>query len=77
MYGAGVKAGNGSEEERAVARQFIETWELFDNELRATQLWLSGKSGCRVALEYSHDVPIRKPEVIVGEVKWVLKELDL
>jgi hypothetical protein len=77
MYEAGVKAGNGSEEERAVVRQFIETWELFDNELRAAKLQLSGKSRYRVVLEYSHDIPIRKLEVIVDEVKWVLKELDL
>lgn len=77
MYEAGVKAGNGSEEERAVVRQFIETWELFDDELRAAQLGLSGESRYRVALEYGHNVLIRKPEVIVEKVKWVLKELDL
>ena len=77
MYEAGVKAGNGSKEERAVVRQFIETWELLDDELRAAQLRLSEKSRYRVALEYGHDVPIWKPEVIVDEVKWVLKEPDL
>ena len=38
---------------------------------------LSEKSRYRVALEYGNDVSIRKPEVIVDEVKWVLKELDL
>ena len=53
MYEAGVKAGNGSEEERAVVRQFVETWELFDDELRVVQLQLLGKSRYRVALEYS------------------------
>ncbi|OCL03556.1 alpha/beta-hydrolase [Glonium stellatum] len=77
MYEAGVKAGNGSEEERAVVRWFIETWELFDDELRAAQLRLSGKSRYRVELEYGHDFPVRNPEVIVDEVKWVFKELGL
>jgi hypothetical protein len=36
--------GNGSEEQQAGARKFVEKWELFDDDLRACQLRLSGRS---------------------------------
>lgn len=41
MYEAGLKMGNGSEEQQAGARKFVEKWELFNDDMRACHLRLS------------------------------------
>ena len=76
MYEAGVKMGNGTEEQRARARSFVEKFELFDDDLRACQLRLSGRSRYRYFADCGHDVAIRRPEYISEEVKWVLEQLN-
>ena len=75
VYEAGVEAGNGTEEQRAGARKFIETWELYDDELRAAQLRLSSKCRYKHIADCGHDIAIRRPEVIAKEVRWVLDQL--
>ncbi|KAL4797714.1 alpha/beta-hydrolase [Aspergillus venezuelensis] len=75
LYDAGVKKGQGTGEERAKAKEFIETLELFDDELRFTQTRLSNSSRYRTFLEYGHDGVLRKPEIIVDEVKWILQSM--
>ena len=75
MYEAGVKMGNGTEEQRARARRFVEKFELFDDDLRACQLRLSGRSRYKQFADCGHDVPIRRPEYISEEVRWVLELL--
>jgi pimeloyl-ACP methyl ester carboxylesterase len=76
MYEAGLKMGNGSKEQQAEARKFVETWELFDDDLRACQLRLSGRSRYRQFTDCGHDVPVRRPEYISEEIKWVLEQLE-
>ncbi len=77
VYEAGIAAGNGTEEQRAGALKFIETWELYDDELRAAQLRLSSKCRYKHIADCGHDVAIRRPEVIAKEVRWVLEQLAL
>lgn len=67
--------GNGSEREREGARQFVQTWELFDDEVRGAQCALAvGKRYVRVD-DCGHDVVVRRPELVVEEVRWVLGQL--
>ncbi|MCJ1409490.1 hypothetical protein MMC19_003571 [Ptychographa xylographoides] len=75
MYEEGVKAGNGSEEQRAAARQFVEKFDLYDDELRAAQLRLSTKTRYLHVPDCGHDLPFRRPEIVVGEIKWVLEQV--
>lgn len=76
LYDAGVKAGNGTEEQRAGARKLIQTLELYDDDLRAAQLRLSSNHRYRLVPDCGHAVSILRPEVIVEEVKWVLGQLE-
>jgi hypothetical protein len=64
MYEAGLKMGNGSEEQQTGAEKFIEKWELFDNDLRACQLRLSGRSRYKQFTGCGQDVPVRRPEYV-------------
>jgi pimeloyl-ACP methyl ester carboxylesterase len=76
MYEAGLKMGNGSEEQQAGAGKFVEKWELFDDDLRACQLRLSGRSRYKQFTDCGHDVPVRRPEYVSAEIKWVLEQLE-
>ncbi|MCJ1245873.1 hypothetical protein MMC30_003077 [Trapelia coarctata] len=71
VYEKGVEMGNGTEAERRGARRFVETWELFDDELREAQCRLSGQKRYVRVGDCGHDVAIRRPEVVVEEVRWV------
>lgn len=76
MYHAGVDRGQGTEEERKVAREMIETFDLFDDEVRASQLRLSnGERRYVVRSDLGHDVVITVPEIVVEEVRWLLGRL--
>lgn len=72
IYDAGVEVGNGTEDERAGARRFIETWELFDDDLMAAQLRLSSQARYVRIEDCGHDISLRKPELVVEQVRWVL-----
>lgn len=75
IYEEGVRMGNGSEREREGARQFVQTWELFDDEVGGAQCALAvGKRYVRVD-DCGHDVVVRRPELVVEEVRWVLGQL--
>ena len=75
VYEAGVKMGNGTDEQQAGARKFVEKWELFDDDLRTCQLRLSSRNRYRQFTDCGHDVPLRRPEYIAEEVRWVLGQL--
>ena len=74
MYDSGVAKGNGTEKEREEAMEFIQRWEFFDDQVRGLQLRLSANTDYRVMKDYGHDVVIRRPEIVVGQVRWVLQE---
>ncbi|KAL4960377.1 alpha/beta fold hydrolase [Aspergillus stella-maris] len=75
LYKAGAERGQGTDEERVKAKEFIETLKLFDDEMRFSQTRLSASSRYRTFLEYGHDGVLRKPEIIVDEVKWILQSI--
>jgi hypothetical protein len=74
MYDSGVAKGNGTEKEREEAREFIQRWELFDDQVRGLQLRLSAYTDYRVMKDFGHDVVIRRPEIVADQIQWVLQE---
>jgi pimeloyl-ACP methyl ester carboxylesterase len=76
QYAAGVKAGNGTDEERQRAREFIERLELYDDHVRGSQLRLSTVTRYTLVMDLGHDGLIEKPEILIDEVKWVLERLQ-
>lgn len=76
VYKAGLKAGNGTEEQRAGARNYIHMFDLYHEELCAGQLRLSSRNRYRHIADCGHDINVRRPEIIAEEVRWVLEQLE-
>lgn len=76
LYAAGVEAGFGSEEERAMCRGLFEAWSEKDRQLLLEPLTLSRNGRALVAAESGHNVHSTNPEVIVEGVKWVLSQFN-
>ncbi|OBT63199.1 hypothetical protein VE03_07757 [Pseudogymnoascus sp. 23342-1-I1] len=75
VYRAGVERGNGTEEERRVAREAIEGADEVNDGLIEGHLILSTKGKLVFARESGHFVQLTQPDVVVGGVEWVLDEL--
>lgn len=75
LYDAGVKNGDGTEDERKVARQFIETFDLFHEQIARAQCRLSRNTEFRAFEQWGHDLPIRRPAVVVEEMKKLLERV--
>jgi pimeloyl-ACP methyl ester carboxylesterase len=76
LYDEGVRLGDGTEEERKQARFFMETFGLFHPQIAMAQCGLSRN----VVFRYSgcwehHDLPIRRPALVVEEVKMFLNRM--
>lgn len=74
LYDAGVKAGNGTQQERAAFRELLRTWEEKDKRLQMEQLSLSGNGRWVVAEESGHNVHLTQPEVVAEATRWVLDD---
>jgi pimeloyl-ACP methyl ester carboxylesterase len=74
LYAAGVKAGNGSEQDRAAFLDILKTWEEKDSRLQMEQLSLSSNSRSIVAKESGHNVHLTQPEVVAEATRWVFEE---
>lgn len=74
LYEEGVKMGNGTVEERRECKQFLETADLFNDEMRASQLCLSTCNRFRRIRDEDHSLPITNPNVLVEEVRWLLRK---
>lgn len=72
LYDAGVKNGDGTEEERRVARQFIETWRLYADQMARVQCRFSRYTTFVAYGEWGHDLPIRNPVAAAEEVRKLL-----
>lgn len=72
MYKAGVEAGNGTEEERRRFRESLDGWEEKDRGLKDELLGLSGRSRMVVLEDCGHNVQLVRPDVVAGEVDWVV-----
>ncbi|KAL5347449.1 hypothetical protein ACLOAV_007761 [Pseudogymnoascus australis] len=75
VYKAGVERGNGTEEERRIAREAIEGADEVNDRLIEEHLKLSTKGKLVLARESGHFVQITQPDVVVEGVEWVLDEL--
>ncbi|OAP55204.1 hypothetical protein AYL99_10904 [Fonsecaea erecta] len=80
MYDEGVRLGGGTQQERRGARQFIEEWKMFNYQMVKAQVDLVGSTingGIlfRELMDWGHDSPLRKPELVGDAVRWVLAEL--
>lgn len=74
LYDAGVRKGQGTEKQRADAMSFIESWEVFDDQVRAAQLRLSCCHRYAYYEEVGHDDILRRPEAYVEETRWVMEK---
>jgi hypothetical protein len=75
-YNAGVKAGNGTAEERDRYREMLDTWDKNELELQKEFLTLSDNPRFLVAVNGGHNVHMTDPGVIVDGIKWTLSNLD-
>jgi hypothetical protein len=74
LFEAGVRMGNGTDEERAAFRENLRTWDERDRGLLLGQLSLSSNGRSRIAQESGHNVHLTQPDLIADAVKWVADE---
>ena len=72
IYAAGVKAGNGTTEQREQYRKFTDSLDGLSETNQRRQLQLSKRGRMVYALESGHQVHMQQPELIADEVKWIL-----
>lgn len=72
MYDFGVAAGNGTEEERALYRKYLDRWREMDEDWQRELLRLS-RLGRYVRLHCGHNVQLLQPQNIVQEIQWVME----
>jgi pimeloyl-ACP methyl ester carboxylesterase len=73
QYTIGVGKGNGTEEQRRVAREMIDSANEKNEILQMEHLALSRNSKFRFAKESGHFIQLTEPEVVADGVKWVLR----
>jgi hypothetical protein len=71
MYDAGVAAGNGTEEERALYREYLSNWDEKDRRWQGEILRLSNFGKLVRAAHSGHNVQMVDPELVAEEIKWV------
>lgn len=77
LYAAGLKAGYGTSDQRQAFRALLDKWDGLSEELQREQLRLSSLSRWQDLSDCGHNINILRPEVIVEEVKWVLKHIEM
>jgi pimeloyl-ACP methyl ester carboxylesterase len=75
LYEAGVKKGNGAQEQRTYALDVIATADEKHKGLIKEHLKLSTKTKLIFAQKSGHFVQLTEPEIVVDGVKWLLDEL--
>jgi hypothetical protein len=75
LYDEGVRLGDGSEEEREAARGFIERWGALHGQIARAQRGLGKDVLFRYFGEWGHDLPVRRPGVVVEEVRGLLSRM--
>lgn len=74
-FDEGVRLGDGTEEEREQAKKFVLLCHLYSDQIARAQCRLSTDTVYKAFEQYGHDVPIRKPAFITGEVTEYLRRL--
>jgi pimeloyl-ACP methyl ester carboxylesterase len=76
IYDAGVKLGNGTEEQRAAAQAFIDKFGLYHEQLQRATCRLSRNTSFAYYGECGHDLPMRRPAIVVNEMKRLLERIE-
>jgi pimeloyl-ACP methyl ester carboxylesterase len=76
LYDEGVRLGDGTEQEREEARAFIERWGALHGQIARTQTDLSKDVRFVYFREWGHDLVIRKPVIVVSEVRGLLERMS-
>ncbi|TVY57345.1 Uncharacterized protein LSUE1_G009505, partial [Lachnellula suecica] len=71
MYDAGVAAGNGTEEERRLFREYLEDWDGRDHAYQHELLKLSSYGRYSRTSTSGHNIHMEEPELVAKEVRWV------
>jgi pimeloyl-ACP methyl ester carboxylesterase len=74
-YDAGVEHGDGTDEQRRVVRDYIESFDLFHDQIIRAQSRMSWNVEFTYYGDCGHDLPIRRPGIVVEEVKNLLKRI--
>jgi pimeloyl-ACP methyl ester carboxylesterase len=69
LYDAAIERGDGTEEERRAASVFLEKFGLYHEQIIRAQCRLSSDVSYKYIGEWGHDVPCRKPEVLLDEIR--------
>jgi len=77
VYNAGVEKGQGTEQERAQALEFVERFDIFEDELKAGQLRLSHCHKYMSLPDRGHNNAIINPETTTDAVRWVMERQNL
>jgi pimeloyl-ACP methyl ester carboxylesterase len=72
---AGMKRGNGTEEQREEMRKLLTKMRPQDEKFARDQLRLSGRARYVYSTKSGHEVQITEPALIAREVRWVFDEL--
>ncbi|RJE18252.1 Alpha beta hydrolase [Aspergillus sclerotialis] len=75
IYEAGVKAGNGTEEQREAFWKLLENWDEISKELQEEQLGLSSNSRLVCLEDCGHHVHLVRPDVLAEEIRWVKDQI--
>lgn len=70
------KRGLGTEEQREKVRMFLDKAGLYHEQLERALLGLSGRAEYGYNGDWGHDVPIRRAEVVVKEVRRFLDNME-
>lgn len=77
IYEAGIKAGNGTEEERAQFQDAFKTYGALTEAWQRETMGLSKNSSFAIAEKSGHNIQFTEPDVIVEKLQWVLDSLVL
>jgi hypothetical protein len=69
LYDAGVANCDGTEDERRAAREFIENFGMFHDQISKAQCWLSTNVLFKYFCRWGHDMPIRRPSIAEEEIR--------
>jgi pimeloyl-ACP methyl ester carboxylesterase len=75
LYDEGVKLGDGTAEEREEARAFIERWGALHGQIARAQKGLSEDGRFVYFGEWGHDLVVRRPGIVVSEVRRLLERM--
>lgn len=81
LYDEGLHRGNGTQEERKLAKDFCEAFALFQKQIGRTQLDLrlrNNKNRYVFLEDVGHDAPlrIRRADYVSDHVRWIIEQLD-